>query len=148
MRHQEDDGTVAKKAAKRAAGKKATKTPKAAPRPAAKAATKAPVKAAVKAPVKAAATRPAAPARPAPASAGPDLGERAERLRDEILRSKLTHPDPWSYATKARAWGERAQTLVQRIAIGGDAASAKSALEALDAELRRDRDFQEARRLF
>jgi len=139
---------VAKKAAKRAAGKKATKTPKAAPRPAAKAATKAPVKAPGKALVKAATKPPAAPARPAPASAGPDLGERAERLRDEIQRSKLTHPDPWSYAAKARAWGERAQNLVQQIAIGGNTASAKSALEALDAEVQRDRDFQEARRLF
>lgn len=131
---------MAKKAAKRATNKKATKTPKAAPRPAPKAAKKAPVTAAAK--------RPAAPARSAPAPSGPDLGERAERLRDEIQRSKLTHPDPWAYAAKARAWGERAQTLVQQIAIGGNTASAKSALEALDAELRRDRDFQEARRLF
>lgn len=140
MRHEEDHGTVAKKAAKRATSKKATKTPKAAPRPAPKAAKKAPVTAAAK--------RPAAPARSAPAPSGSDLGERAERLRDEIQRSKLTHPDPWAYAAKARAWGERAQTLVQQIAIGGNTASAKSALEALDAELRRDRDFQEARRLF
>ena len=131
---------MAKKAAKGAAGKKATKTPKAAPRPAAKAAKKAPAKAAAK--------QPAAPARAALAPAGPGLGERAERLRDDILRSKLTHPDPWSYSAKARAWGDRAQSLVQQIAIGRDVASAKAGFEALDAEVQRDRDFQEARRLF
>jgi len=44
----------------------------------------------------------------------------AERLRDDILRSKLTHPDPWTYGAKARAWGERAQALVEEIAVEGD----------------------------
>lgn len=130
---------MAKKAAKRVADKKATKTSKAAPRPAAKAAKKAPVKAA--------AQRPAAPTS-APASAGPGLSERAERLRDEILRSKLTHPDPWAYAAKARAWGDRAQSLLEMIVVRGDTAAVRATFEALDAELQRDRDFQEARRLF
>ena len=130
---------MAKKAAKRAAGKKATKTPKAAPRPAAKAATKAPAKAAAK--------RPAAPT-PAPAPAEPGLSERAERLRDEILRSKLTHPNPWAYAGKARAWGDRAQNVLEMIVVRGDTAAVRATLDALDAELQRDRDFQEARRLF
>ena len=138
---------MAKKAAKRAAGKKATKTPKAAPRPAAKTATKAPAKAATKAPAKAAAKRPAAPT-PAPASAEPGLSERAERLRDEILRSKLTHPNPWAYAGKARAWGDRAQNVLEMIVVRGDTAAVRATLDALDAELQRDRDFQEARRLF
>jgi hypothetical protein len=125
---------VAKKAAKRAAVKKAAKTPKAA--------KKAPAKAKATAPAK----RPAAPPRPAPA--GADLGELAERLRDEILRSKLTHPDPWGYAAKARGWSDRAHGLVQLIVVQGDTASVRAAVEALDAELQRDRDFQQARRLF
>jgi hypothetical protein len=91
------------------------------------------------------ATRTAAPARPAPA--GPTLGEQAELLRDEILRSKLTHPDPWRYAPKAQAWGERVQVLVVQTA-GGDAPALRRALDALAAEILSDRDFQEARRLF
>jgi hypothetical protein len=81
-------------------------------------------------------------------AAGPTLGEQAERLRDEIQRSKLTHPDPWRYTAKARGWGERAQVLVELIAARGDTASARGSLEALAAELQGDRDFQEARRLF
>jgi hypothetical protein len=139
-RVEEDNNTVAKKAAKRATVKKATKTPVAA--------KKAPVKAKAAVKVKAAAPtkRPAALAHPV--TPGPDLGERAERLRDEIQRSKLTHPDPWGYAAKARGWSDRAQGLVQMVFVQGDTASVRAALEALDAELQRDRDFQEARRLF
>src|SRR5262245_47464404 len=94
---------------KRSASKKAvTKPSKTVQRPAGKTAKSAPAKAK--------ATAPSARA----ASAGPGLGERAERLRDEIMRSKLTHPDPWAYAAKARAWGERAQVLVETIVVRGD----------------------------
>jgi hypothetical protein len=136
---------VAKKTGKRSATKKAAKRPsKAATRPAAKAAKKTTAKAKAPAPGK----RAVATARPAPPPAGPTLGEHAEHLRDEIQRSKLTHPDPWRYAAKARGWGERAQVLVELIAVRGDTPSARSSLQALDAELERDRDFQEARRLF
>ena len=142
---------MAKKTGKRSATKKTERrAPKAAPRPAAKATktAKAAKKPATKAPAAAAPKRAAAPARPAPASAGPSLGERAERLRDEIQRSKLSHPDPWRYAAKARGWGERAQVLVELITVRGDTASARGSFEALAAELDGDRDFQEARRLF
>ncbi len=142
---------MAKKTGKRSVTKKAASRPsKAAPRPTAKAATtaKAAMKPAAKAPAAAAPKRAAAAARPAPPVAEPTLGERAERLRDEIQRSKLTHPDPWRYTAKARGWGERAQVLVELIAVRGDTASARGSLEALAAELERDRDFQEARRLF
>jgi hypothetical protein len=130
---------VAKKGQKRSATKKAaSKSPKATRRPAGKAARKA-----------TAPSKPAsATARPAPPSAGSSLGEHAERLRDEILRSKLTHPNPWRYAPKARAWGERVQVLVEQIAARGDTPAARRSLEVLDVELRGDRDFQEARRLF
>ena len=148
---------MAKKTGKRSATKKAASKPsKAAPRPAAKAAktAKAATKPAAKAPPPprrrhaAPPKRAAAAARPAPAAAGPSLGEHAERLRDEIQQSKLSHPDPWRYAAKARGWGERAQVLVELIAVRGDTASARGSLEALAAELEGDRDFQEARRLF
>jgi len=136
---------VAKKTGKRSATKKTASRPsKVAPRPAAKAAKKTTAKAKTPAPGK----RAAATAQTAPAPAGPTLGERAERLRDEIQRSKLTHPDPWRYAAKARGWGERAQVLVELIAVRGDAPAGRSSLEALAAELQGDRDFQEARRLF
>ena len=127
---------MAKKARKREAPKKAsTKSAKAA-RPAGKAAT---------AP---AGSKRVAAAGPTPPSAGPNVGERAERLRDDILRSKLTHPDPWAYAGKARAWGDRAQGLVELIVVQGPTPAAIRTLEALSAEVERDRDFQEARRLF
>jgi hypothetical protein len=133
---------VAKKAPKRSTTKKvAAKSAKAARRPAGKPATTSKAKAKSPAP----ATRTAAPARPAPA--GPTLGEQAELLRDEILRSKLTHPDPWRYAPKARGWGERVQVLVVQTT-GGDAPALRRALDALAAEVLADRDFQEARRLF
>jgi len=145
---EEDNETVAKKTGKRSATKKAASRPsKPAPRPAAKAG-KAATKTTAKAPAPAPPKRAAATARPAPPAAGLTLGERAEGLRDEIQRSKLTHPDPWRYAAKARGWGERAQVLVELIAARSDTASARGSLEALAAELQRDRDFQEARRLF
>jgi hypothetical protein len=130
---------VAKKGPKRSVTKKAaSKSPKAARRPAGKTARK----------VTASSRQAPATARPAPPSAGPNLGEQAERLRDEILRSKLTHPNPWSYAPKAHAWGERVLILVEEIDAKGETPAARRSLETLDAELRRDRDFQEARRLF
>ena len=143
---------MAKKTVKRSATKKAAPS-KPAPRPAAKAAktAKAATKPAAKAPAAAPpkrAPRAAATARPAFAAAGPSLGEHAERLRDEIMQSKLSHPDPWRYAAKARGWGERAQVLVELITVRGDTAAARGSLEALAAELQGDRDFQEARRLF
>jgi hypothetical protein len=108
---------------------------------------------------KAAAATPSAPSKPAPAagrrtvpvtrpaSPGPTLLEQAERLRDEIQRTKLCHPDPWTYTAKARGWGQRAQALVDRIAGGGNGAADREALESLRAEVEADRDFQEARRL-
>lgn len=134
---------MAKKHPKRAATKKAaTKPPRSTRQPAGRAAKKATATAKGAAPPKRAA------ARPAPDFAGPPLGERAERLRDAILRSKLTHPDPWTYAPKARAWGDRAQVLVDLIVVQGNTPAALRTLEALDAEVQRDRDFQEARRLF
>ena len=139
---------MAKKTGKPSATKKAASRPaKPAPRPAAKPA-KAPTKPAAKATAPAPPKRAAATARPAATAAGPSLGEHAERLRDEIQQSKLSHPDPWRYAAKARGWGERAQVLVELIAARGDTASARGSYEALAAELARDRDFQEARRLF
>jgi hypothetical protein len=125
---------VAKKGLKRSTTKKtSTKAGETARRPPSKAATTA---------------RGAVPARPAPAAHGPALVERAERLRDEILRSKLTHPNPWTYAAKARGWGERAQVLVELIVVQGPSPTTLRTLEGLHAEVERDRDFQEARRLF
>jgi hypothetical protein len=139
---------VAKKRQQRSTTRKGpSKLSKAVRRPAAKSAAKA-----SKLPVKASVTRTSkqivASARPVPAPVGPSFTERAEHLLDEILRSKLTHPHPWSYAPKARSWGERAQMLVEQIEARGDTPAARRSLEALDAELRGDRDFQEARRLF
>ena len=128
---------MAKKAVKRSASKKAaTKPSKSAQRSAGKAAKSAPAKAKVTA------------SPPRAASAGPSLGERAERLRDEILRSKLTHPDPWAYAAKARGWGERAQVIVETIVLRGDSPATLRTLEVLHTEVEGDRDFQTARRLF
>ena len=136
---------MAKKAQKRSATKKtASKPAKAARKPAAKAPAKAAAKAAPKAAPPAKRAVPAA----RPASAGPGLMALAERLRDQIQQSKLTHPDPWTYGAKARGWGERAQVLVDEIAVKGDSPAVQRTIEALEAELRGDRDFQEARRLF
>jgi hypothetical protein len=142
---------VAKKTGKPSATKKVASRPsKPAPRPSAKPvkATKAPTKPARKVTAPASPKRAAAPARSTAPAAGPSLGEHAERLREEIQRSKLSHPDPWRYSAKARGWGERAQVLVELIAVRGDTASARGSFEALAAELEGDRDFQEARRLF
>ena len=71
-----------------------------------------------------------------------------EFLRDDILRSKTTHPDPWGYTAKARGWGQRAQALVDELASRGDSAQLERSVEALTAEVSGDRDFQAARRLF
>ena len=132
---------MAKKRQTRPAAKKASsRSPKATGKVADKPRAKASPKARAAAPAK----RPAASPRPA----GPGLMEQAERLRDEIQRSKHTHPDPWTYGAKARPWGERAQAVVDQIAFSGDTAATRRALEALDGEVQRDRDFQEARRLF
>jgi len=89
---------------------------------------------------------PADASRRAPAE--PSLLERAEGLRDAVLKSKLCHPDPWRYTPKARAWAQQAQQIVDRIATDGDAAAHRRALEAMVAEVEADPDFQEARRLF
>ena len=80
--------------------------------------------------------------------AEPSLLERAERLRDDLLRSKLTHPDPWSYTAKARAWGERAQGLVEDIAVVGQTPALHATVGKLTAEVEGDADFQKARQLF
>jgi hypothetical protein len=135
---------VAKKAPKRSTTKKAAAKPaKAARRPAGKPAKTSTTKAKAAAPT----SRTAAPSLLSPASADPTLAELAEHLRDDIRRSKLTHPDPWRYAPKARAWGERVEILVVETA-GGLTPATRRALEALAEEVRADRDFQEARRLF
>lgn len=136
------------KAPAKAAAKPVKSVAIAAAKPAAPVA-KAPVKAvAAKAPVVA---RPPAAVKPAssPSTVPTALGllDQAERLREAIQRSKLTHPDPWSYTPKARGWGERAQTLVDQLARGEDG-TARRALETLAAAVEGDRDFQEARRLF
>jgi hypothetical protein len=139
---------VAKKAPKRSTTMKSKKPPKAT----ARAAAKPPEKPAVKATTRSKPTAPARPAvataRPGPQSAGPSLLEQAERLRDEIQRSKLTHPDPWTYGVKARPWGVRAQALVDQLAARGDDTATRRALVTLEAEVQGNRDFQEARRLF
>ena len=131
---------MAKKTVKRSVTKKAVSKPsKAIARPAAK-------------PAKKPAPKPAAAPAPKRASAAPHAGipldERARQLHAEIARSKLTQPDPWRYGSKARGWGERAQVIVELIAVRGETSSELSSLEALVAELDKDRDFQEARRLF
>jgi hypothetical protein len=126
------------------------------PAPPARAAAKAPAPpAAASRPavgrVKPPAVKPPAPAagpRPGGGATVPSLLEQAERLRDDVNRSKLTHPDPWAFAAKARAWAQRAQALVEQVAAGGDTAESRRAVEALAAEVERDRDFQEARKLF
>jgi hypothetical protein len=136
---------VAKKVQKRSATKKtASKPPKAARKPAGRAPAKTTAKAAPKAAP--AAKRAVAPSRPVPAPLS--LMDQVERLREQIHRSKLTHPDPWTYGTKARVWGDRVQILVAQVAVEGDSPAVQRTIEALDAEIQGDRDFQEARRLF
>jgi hypothetical protein len=80
--------------------------------------------------------------------AEPTLLERAERLRDDVLRSKLTHPDPWNYTAKARAWGERMQALVEEIAVAGQTPELHARFATLSAEVEGDSDFRRARQLF
>ena len=80
--------------------------------------------------------------------AEPTLLQRAERLRDDIIRSKLTHPDPWSYTAKARAWGQRIQTLVEEIAVAGQTPALHEAVAEFSAEVESDPDFQAARQVF
>lgn len=146
-RRQEGNGTVGKKVQKRSATKKtASKPPKAAPKPAGKA----PARTAVKAAPKAAppAKRAVAESRPASPPTRHSLTDQVERLREQIQRSKLTHPDPWTYGAKARGWGDRVQILVEQITVQGESPAAQRTIEALDAEIQGDRDFQEARRLF
>jgi hypothetical protein len=87
-------------------------------------------------------------ARPAIPPAEPTLLEQAERLRDDVIRSKLTHPDPWTYTARARAWGERAQALVEEIAAAGQTPALHAAVAKLAAEVEGDADFQRARQLF
>jgi hypothetical protein len=131
---------VAKKRAKQAKAKQHKGTPA---KPAAKRPTPRTVRPAAR---RAAAAKPAA--RTAAAATGPSLLERAERLRDEVLRSKMTHPDPWRYTTKARGFATRAQGLVDQISRDGGSAASERAVAALVAELAADRDFQEAKALF
>jgi hypothetical protein len=76
------------------------------------------------------------------------LLERAEQLRDDILRSKLTHPDPWTYTTKARTWGEGIQALVEEIAVAGQTPALHARFATWSAEVEGDPDFQRARQLF
>jgi hypothetical protein len=92
----------------------------------------------------------AAPQRARPAASPPEpvavpLVDRATRLFDDIQRSKVTHPAPWGYTTKARGWSERAERLVADAVAGRDV---RHALDGLAHEVQGDRDFQEARRLF
>jgi hypothetical protein len=138
---------VGKKVQKRSATKKTpSKPPKAAPKPAGKA----PARTAGKAAPKAAppAKRAVAESRPASPPTRHSLTDQVKRLREQIQRSKLTHPDPWTYGAKARGWGDRVQILVEQITVQGESPAAQRTIEALDAEIQGDRDFQEARRLF
>ncbi len=138
---------MGKKVQKRSATKKtASKPPKAAPKPAGKA----PARTAAKAAPKAAppAKRTVAESRPASPPTRHSLTDQVKRLREQIQRSKLTHPDPWTYGAKARGWGDRVQVLVEQITVQGESPAAQRTIEALDAEIQGDRDFQEARRLF
>ncbi|HEX2481230.1 MAG TPA: hypothetical protein VHQ69_05045 [Methylomirabilota bacterium] len=80
--------------------------------------------------------------------AEPTLLERAEHLRDDILRSKLTHPDPWTYTAKARTWGEGIQALVEEIAVAGQTPALHARFSTWSAEVEGDPDFQRARQLF
>jgi hypothetical protein len=76
------------------------------------------------------------------------LLERAEQLRDDILRSKLTHPDPWTYTAKARTWGDGVQALVEEIAVAGQTPALHARFATWLAEVEGDPDFQRARQLF
>jgi hypothetical protein len=142
MTSEEGETTVATKRGKKSGGKKGTGGgKKTAARPGAKRT----------APPAASGRRAAAPGRTgtaAPRAAEPTSLERAMALRDAIQRSKLTAADPWAYTAKARGWGERAQRVVDQLARDAGSSSARQALDGLSTEVERDRDFQEARRLF
>jgi hypothetical protein len=88
------------------------------------------------------AARPAAP-RPAPPAS---LFDRTKAVRDLIAESKLTAADPWAYTEKARAWTQRAQSLLDEVARSQDGGDQERRLAALRAEIEGDADFQEARR--
>ena len=90
--------------------------------------------------------RPVAAASPVPAA--PTWLERAEGLWAQIVRSKLTHPDPWDYTAKARVWAHRAEQIVEDLAMGRNIEGARRALTDLTAELEQDRDFDAARKAF
>jgi hypothetical protein len=85
------------------------------------------------------------PARRALPPAEPSLLERAERLREDLLRSKLTHPDPWSYTAKARTWAEHAQALVQDIASASETPELHAMVAKLAADVEADPDYQKVR---
>jgi hypothetical protein len=64
------------------------------------------------------------------------------------VRSKLTHPNPWDYTVKARAWAHRAEQIESDLVKGREFEAARRALSALTAEVEGDPDFQAARRIF
>lgn len=81
-------------------------------------------------------------------SVEPSPLEQAEGLRDAILKSRLCHPDPWSYTPRTRSWGLQAQHIIDDIAEGKDTEICRRAYETLAAEVGSDPEFQVARRLF
>ena len=62
------------------------------------------------------------------------------------MRTKLTHPNPWDYTAKARAWAHRAEQIEEDLVRGRNPEAARRALTALTAEVETDPDFQAARR--
>jgi hypothetical protein len=78
----------------------------------------------------------------------PSLLEQAEGLRDAILKSRLSHPEPWGYTPRTRNWGREAQRIIDEIAEGKDIDTCRRAYQALAAEVDGDPEFQVARRLF
>jgi hypothetical protein len=78
----------------------------------------------------------------------PSLLEHAEGLRDAILRSRLSHPEPWSYTPRTHTWGVEAQRIIDEIAEGKDIDTCRRAYEVLAAKVEGDPEFQVARRLF
>jgi hypothetical protein len=81
-------------------------------------------------------------------SVEPSLLEQAEGLRDAILRSRLSHPEPWSYTPRTHSWGLEAQRIIDEIAEGKDIDTCRRAYEVLAAKVEGDPEFQTARRLF
>ena len=53
-----------------------------------------------------------------------------------------------SYTAKARAWGERAQALVEEIPVVGETPALHATVTKLATEVEGDADFQKARQLF